>query len=293
MTKFAFCDQSESIRQFDAANPSQLPFVVHQSAQNVWALALTADNEFMLLKGYPEIRKTLGLKIETPVYEHPTWIDKVRVRTVNGADRIYFSSVRDDNQTDKPRPVDIFYLKATAGGAHFPVLYTTIDPAQLTFPHPCNPAWTFYSYSGDFAFGDNDALYLSSGRFIGGKVGIYKISGAGPDAVTGAVARIHLGQGPITNLCFQSPQTLYFSRGNDIWKLDLSTMSESFEGAVPLNNANAWVTDIARVTDAAPPPWWWPYISILHKWLAAAAKFVWRVGDAMSVGGRRADLRRD
>jgi hypothetical protein len=295
MTKFVFCDYSGWVRQFDTATPSPLPFAVHKNKSNVRGLALRADKEFELIAGPNpyHIHRTQGAISDVPIYEHPLPIWCVRVRNVGGEDRIYFSALKSANQPG-PRYVNIYYLKLTPLG-YIPVLYTTIDPTQLVIPNPCNPSVEdWYWYSGDFVFGDNDTLYLSSGKLGDCSVGIYRVDGAGPDSVTGAVTRIHLGEGPIQSLCYRSPQTLYFERNNCVWKLDLANLGESFEGAVPLSDPNGIVMDIAEVGSGLPQPPWWVFINGLYNVLTSAALWVWSTADAMHLGrgGAEAPRRR-
>lgn len=302
MTKFAYCDVTNRIRRFDTAKPILLPVAVYDAAApNVTSVAFTAANEFVLCGGFTttghdEIRKVTGTpKTEELLYKHPTPIRFVRVRSVGGADRIYFSVAADFSSKGVPQRYDIYYLKAESG-AWSPILYVSIDPATLAIPDPCSEG-EWHLYEGDFAFGDNDTLYLSSGGVSGCDLGVFQMSGAGPDSVTGAPHRIHLGPGPIRGLYFQSPQSLYFLRRSsgsgavpgysDIWKLDLGTMTEALVGQIPgistPYGGAGFALDIVEVGDALPqaPPWWF-LPSALYKWLIAASRAVLNVAEALN-----------
>ena len=292
MTKFAFCDQSEWVRQFDTATPSELPFAVHRATTNVHNIAFTADNEFALVwgPGAIEIRKTTGPKTENHVYKHALTISTVRLRTVGGTQRIYFSALKAASQPG-PQYYNIYYLTLGPLG-YVPTLYTTIDPTQLKIPNPCNPSVeNWYWYSGDFVFGDNDTLYLASGNLGSTPVGIYRVDGAGPDTVTGTPVRIHLSEGPIWNLCYKAPSSLFFTRGNFIWKFDLSSMGESFEGAVPVK-PGSYVIDIAEVGNGLPKQPWWTFYSVIAASLAWVAAAVAKAGDALHIAGGRKSVAR-
>jgi len=286
MTKFAFTDLSFWVRQFDTAKPTELPYAVHRCATNVFGLSLGADKAFRLVYGpsCDQLALTTGPKSETAFFEHLTQIAKVRLRNVGGKERIYFSAV---NVSGPPGPefYEIYALDQTPLG-WIAKPYTAIDISLLPFPNGCNPAVPdWHRYSGDFAFGDNDTLYLSSGRFGDCVVGIYRIDGAGPDTVTGTPKRIHLGDGPMHCLSFKSPNTLYFLRGKTIWKLDLVTMAESYEGMVAISGGDDnWVTDIVEVGDGLPPPPWWTFINAVYAGLIFTAKSLRGFGDWLNTG---------
>ncbi|MGB7963783.1 MAG: hypothetical protein WCF12_12630, partial [Propionicimonas sp.] len=110
MTKFAFIEVNVGrIRQYDTATPSTLPFLVHAAKTNTNGLAFTADKEFVIYGvGGNEIRKTQGPLSEVPVYVHPSTIGAVKVRSVNGKDRVYFSALKNPNQSG-PQYYDIYY----------------------------------------------------------------------------------------------------------------------------------------------------------------------------------------
>lgn len=286
MTKFAYSDWNGWVRQFDTATPSVLPFAVNRSAimpLNRFSLAFTADKQFNLGSTYG-ITKTTGPKTETALYTHPLPIVRVRLRMVGGTERIYFSALKAKNQPG-PQYYNIYYLTLGPLG-YVPTLYTTIDPTLLKIPYPCDPSQDWFYYSGEFAFGDNDTLYLSSGS-VGHPCGLYRVDGAGPDHVTGTPVRIHLTQGPTMCLCYKSPSSLFFMRDNNIWKFDVVSSTESFEGALPMTET---VTDLAEVGSGLPKPAWWTFISAISKSLIWAAAWVWKTGDTLHVGSGKAEV---
>jgi hypothetical protein len=280
MPKFACCEWTGRVWQVDSTNPSLLPYPVHKAHSDVGSLAFRADKQFDLAWGTTpsEIRRTSGPFDETPVYDHHKVIWRVRVRNVAGTNRVYFSAPKLATNLDG---VNIHMLKDGAVS-----LYTTIDPTKLTFPHPCGPTLPdAYWYGGDFTFGDGNMLYLSTGNWSGFKIGIYRIAGAGPDAVSGVVERIFLTDGPIGALCFESPHTLHFLRGDQVWKLDLSTMTEMFEFSIKLPNGLKPL-DITLVGTGLLSIWWWAFISVLKGTIDNLAAALWRTAEAL-VGTRR------
>jgi hypothetical protein len=262
----------------DSAKPSTLPFPIHKAQSPISTLACRTDKEFDFAEPAGLIRQTTGPTTQIKLYTHSVPIWTVRVRNVAGTDRVYFSSPRVNTELSL---VDIFMLKDGAVS-----LYTTIDSTKLTIPNPCNPGEEMWlGYGGDFAFSDGDVLYLSSGNWVGGKVGIYRIGGAGPDKVTGTVERIFLSDGPVQALCFESAQTLYFIRrlaDAKVWKLDLSTMSETFVMSIKTFPERESVRDITLVGTGFEPlsGYWeiWGFFSLL---LDKGASFLWRFGESL------------
>lgn len=281
MTKFAYCDGGDTIRQFDSAAPATLPYPIHYGETNIRSLALATAKKFDMVwgPGGLQIAQTKTVNTDAPLYTHPLWLRYVRVRNVAGADRIYFSALQDKTSGI----YGIYYLSGTKA-----VLYTTVNPAALPFPNPCVPGEVMTAYNGDFAFGDGDALYLSSGNVmgpkIGLKVGIYRITGAGPDSVTGSVQRIYLGDGPIEALCFVSPNVLYFLRMSEVYKLDLGTMTETLEGTIDTGGQNIRPRDIADAKDGFKAAWWWVDIALLIKWLTKTTQAFRRSAERWVIG---------
>jgi hypothetical protein len=261
MARFAFCNGTGTIWQFDSANPSVAPSEIHAGESNIHSIALTTGQEFQLGwgPGQREIRKTQGAQTDMPEYTHSTYVLTIRVRSVAGTNRVYFS-----DKDPSSLMYRIYQLKNNK-----PVLYYTINPKLLTFPNPCDstaPEW--YGYSGDFAFGDGDNLYFSSGNLSGPKVGleigIYRVTGAGPDKVTGSLERIYLGDGPIEALCHQSPNTLYFLRRSDVRRFDLTTKTESPEGTIPpVEPAAAQPRDLSRTAPGTLHIGWTTFAEVM------------------------------
>lgn len=188
----------------------------------------------------------------------------VRVRDVSGEKRIYFMVVSDGPS------YSIYYIKDQSA-----VLYYTVNIQDLGIPHPCSADLTLHFYAGDFTFGSNDTLYLSSGNLLANEVGIFQVSGAGPDSVTGSVSRIYLGQGPIEYLCYLDPNTLYFARLGEIVSMDLSTKVVKYE----YDSSQIYLKDISEEIPTALPYyrkvlitpilWWW------EKGLAILRNLAW------------------
>lgn len=297
MAKFAVCDWSDVVWQIDADNPTLPPYPVHTGSGNVQSLAFTVDKEFELICGPSdaEIHKTQGPKADVPVYVEPlayqVYLSKVRVRMIGfGQERVYFSSY-DTSQGAQQIGEQIYQISFLENGSAVP--YVTVYPSQLTIPNPCKPSQEIPAYmSGDFTFGDGNTLYLSTGN-LGGtngmivKAGIYRVDGALPNTVTGNVQRIYLGVGPISGLCYRSPQTLYFLRGYDICSLDLNTLTESTLCTIPPDAGWPGPRDLAYVGDGLKQATYWPIFSGTYLALKLLAKSVWKFGIAITIGGRR------
>jgi hypothetical protein len=280
MGKFTLCNYSSVIWQVDADDPSQTPTPVHKGGGNILSIAFAADKQFIMLTGPGvgrAIRRTLNPVLDTVIYEPPPSIHPsiVRLRNLPSGERVYFSARA--SLPYEPVVYDIYYLENG-----LPVHYTKIEADKLLIPDPCKPSEEWGAYVGDFAFGDGDKLYLSSGFYSGMKVGIFKIDGAGPDTVTGTVERIHLGDGTIEGLCFKSPDTLYFLRRapnqTAVWKLNLTTLTESM--VIDLSSAPALDNpyDLAEVGDGFAPIQYWFIFGLLHKWLHNLATWVLQLG---------------
>ncbi len=133
------------------------------------------------------------------------------VRRLDSGDlRIYYSA---DARGAAGEP-KIYYLD-DAGN---PVLYYSVDLATLP---ACNGSGY---WSGHFTFDDSNNLYLSSGNHL--PASIFRISGAGPDAVTGEVEQIYLRGCEILGLDFAGPRYIYFVSNGIICQLDLETNEE-------------------------------------------------------------------
>lgn len=290
MPKFAVCDRSDIVWQIDTDDPALLPFPVHSGSGNVTSLAFTADQQLEMLSGVGnrEIYKTTGPKKYELVYTEPltphAHLTKVRVRMISfGKERVYFSSFNTAQGAEQ-----IFKIRYLENGIAVP--YATIYPSQLTIPNPCHPSEELAVYmSGDFTFGNDDTLYLSTGNLSGSdniklECGIYKVDGAGPDEVTGNVERIYLGEGPITGLCYQDPQILYFLRNTNICSLDLETMTETELGPFPHQADWSDPFDIAYVGNGLNQSYYWTAFSFVYALLKSLASLVWTWAVAVVIG---------
>lgn len=133
------------------------------------------------------------------------------VRRLDSGDlRIYYSA---DARGAAGEP-KIYYLD-NAGN---PVLYYSVDLATLP---ACNGSGY---WSGHFTFDDSNNLYLSSGNHL--PASIFRISGAGPDTVTGDVEQIYLRGCDILGLDFIGPKWIYFVSNGIVCQLDLETNDE-------------------------------------------------------------------
>jgi hypothetical protein len=295
MSKFVYCDWSDIVWQIDESAPAT-PVTVHSGSGNVESLALAADKQLQMIAGPSgvEIRKTQGAHGYVSIYVDPqayqVFLAKVRTRLVGfGQERIYFSSY-DTAQGAQYIGEQIFQIRYLQNGVAVP--YVTIYPSQLTIPDPCHPSEEMAAYlNGDFAFGDNDKLYLATGNFSGEngilvRCGVYEVDGAGADAVTGTVKRIYLAEGPISGLSYRSPNTLYFVRNYDICRLDLSATppTETLVCTIPPSPIMPGVLDLAYVGDGLSWSQSWSVSGVLHNWLKAVAVWVWKVGLLVTTG---------
>ncbi|MFN9644778.1 MAG: hypothetical protein ACK6BG_06595 [Cyanobacteriota bacterium] len=293
MQKFAFCDGTSDVWQFDTDQPGLLPYPAHSGGGNIRSLAYTANQQLVFVSGpsFNSIRKTTGPMSQTVLYTEtmPTvYLSRARVRMIGpNEERIYFSSYNTSQGAEYvgEQIYQIRYLKKQIA-----TNYMTIYPSQLTIPDPCDNGKQMAAYmSGDFAFGDDDTLYLSTGNIAGGgnvklKCGIYRIKGAGPDGVTGTIERIYLGEGPITGLSFRSPKTLYFLRNNDIFKLDLAIKKVSLLATIPTQPGHWSAEDLTWVNNGFSQVFWWNLISFTYKVPIWISTTVWKMAIAFVLG---------
>lgn len=127
------------------------------------------------------------------IYHHNTWIRRLQLRMVQNVERLYFSAQAPSTPDDQNR-VRIYWLDDN-GGAH---LYWEVGKTNLLVPNPCVSGEDFaIFYVGDFTFGENNTLYLSNGN--SSPCGIFRVSGATPDSVSGTPERIF-----VTDACCMS-----------------------------------------------------------------------------------------
>jgi hypothetical protein len=307
MPKFAVCDRSFTIWQYDTSKPSQLPFSVHESIGvpklRFQSLAFASDKQFSLVGSPPgppaNLYKTQTADFEVLIYDfngkaiNPQCI---RVRSIGfGQERTYFSAQSKTSTGGVGGCDSIFYLE---NGVAIP--YTQIDYKQLIFPNPTDPGGpNWYWWEGDFDFGgvNGDTLYLSTGGLTGYchdvsnpksmTVGLYKIDGAGADTVTGVLQCIYQPQSPIFGLCYRSPNKLYFLRqDNAIWSLDLNIMQESLVGSFNLPESGI-AMDLVEIGDGLQPMAYWPLISSLILSLHWFGNFMWKLGKSRQATSAR------
>lgn len=253
MTALSICNSSLKVWEIITGSAS-LPALQVSTEGACNSLAPLADG-FVYVRGTGlnrQIVQRVGGQ-ETLVHEISEGIIRyVRVRDINGEKRIYFMVMLDG-------PIyAIYFIKD--GSA---TLYYTVNIQDLKVPHPCSPDLDLFFYDGDFTFGSDDTLYLSSGNLLAAQVGIFQVPGAGPDSVTGSVSRIYLGQGPIQCLCHVGPDTLYYSQSGEIVSLDLAALTTNSE----YDASQMYLRDISekipvtlpfyRKVLIAPILWWW------------------------------------
>jgi hypothetical protein len=297
MTYFAYTLGQEKIYQFDTANQSVAPLLLHDLLAlapnqpspdfeaNIRSISVDSSNNFFFkvraqgvsVNPY-QIRHTDSFQ-QSSLVSTSSLINRVRVRNVGGADRVYFSVMTTAQDVSMG---EIYYLEGAT-----PKLYTTIDKKKLTWPNPCDPlnGVELYDWVGDFCFDDADNLYLSTGNWEEPKVGIYRIAGAGANSVTGDIERICLHEGPIVFLSYQAPQTLYFYGGSQdgIYKLDLSTMTVTFV-AGPLG-IPMW-GDVIYMAQPASYPYWYVFYNFFYRFSVYYAKAVRQFGERMTARSR-------
>jgi hypothetical protein len=116
----------------------------------------------------------------TDIYHHPNTVQDLKLRWWNGKEIVFFSS------HPQGQPTVIYYLDEQSQA----IPYYSIQ--WLSIPDPCNPgSETGAYYNGLFSFDDQNNLFVTLGNYK--PTGIYRISGAGANGVTGEPERIYLG----------------------------------------------------------------------------------------------------
>lgn len=192
---------------------------------------------YLMRNGFKQIRKVvIGTSIgnDTLLYEHPTYIRDVAVRNVNGIPRVYFSVGGGSNGLGV-----IYYLSEQ----NVPVEYYVIDPNDIMVYNSCTGQEDHPYYRGDFAFGDDDTLYISKGNVS--PCGVYRVSGAGPDSVSGSVERIYLSNDAVQGLTCDQEYLYFCKTDKQIARLGLASLFE--ETVYTLNLGGVFIVDIAIV----------------------------------------------
>ena len=177
---------------------------------------------------------------DSSIYTHENWIRDIKIRYKPIRYRFFFSAYHTETS------VRIFYLDEMDE----PVPYCTIDGNQLLFPDSCDPGnethWS--TWGGDFTFDDVGNMYIATGHYT--PSGIYKISGAGPEEVTGEIERIFLNNDNSTHSIefIGNNKLLYVQGEQKIYSLNLQTMESTLIYDVAQFTPEA-ITSIARITD--------------------------------------------
>jgi hypothetical protein len=148
------------------------------------------------------------------VYTHSTYIRDLEYFPGSGPSdlQIYFSESSGAGGDGK------IYRLASGGTAS---LYYTVRLSDV------DGYW-----AGDFIHDSDGNLYLSSGNRK--PASIYKVEG-------GAVRRIYTSNSPITGMAYLSGSIFYANWGNEIHRLDLSTMTDSVFRTQP---GHTWISDV-------------------------------------------------
>lgn len=247
MSTFAFHRyNSKSIYQVPA-NTQAAPTEICKSEVPIESLSYAEDGGFYIIDRVAS--KTIWRHNpqggEFALYQHYNWIRTVRKRRVNHQERIYFLAFRDTTTAE------IFYLSS----GNIAVSYYLVHSNLFTFPDPCSPGnETNWEQPPDqFAFDSNNNLYLILQNTT--PSGIWKVSGAGADYVTGSISRIYSATEPLDGLCCDGTK-LYFHRdGTMIYSFDPNSLVETpfFDTAAIPAPDSLW--DIACQPDllGAPP----------------------------------------
>ncbi len=246
MSTFIFSKFDRKIYKFDPVQGTQISKVYEG---DVGKIAFAPDG-WIYFVGYSQQRDIFKTKVNEAVqlvYTHPTWIRNVEIRKTDntGKYRIYFSA-HVPGEEDTGGINAIYYLN----DQNQAVPYYTIQTRDMGLPDIQCPGSRAYYYDGDFVFDDLGNLYLSTGSSI--PSGLFKVTGAGPDKVTGNLLNIHVDQiKPIKGLAYEAPNTLYFSSGEKIINLNLLTMAEKV-----VYDATDEIIDIALMPSFSQSSWY-------------------------------------
>ena len=179
-------------------------------SMNAYEIAIGPNGEFFFVGDSFELRKIKGndynniFLFRSPCPDRP-WISNVKLRPIDskGNYRIYLSYASGAGGDGS-----IYYLNAS----NEPVLYYKVDLSKIPAYNNCCQEWNWEYWGGNFAFDDQNNLYLSNGNCVSFKVSIYKVSGATLDGVSGEPVRIYTESSnhSIEGMQFVSPDTLYF-----------------------------------------------------------------------------------
>jgi len=166
-------------------------------------------------KIYLAIRTSAGTWTTTDqvVYTHSTYIrDLEYYPSASGGLQIYFSE-----SSGAGGDGQIYLLSGGAATPYYTVRLSDVDGF----------------WAGDFIHDSDGNLYLSSGNQI--PASIYRVSG-------GIVSRIYTSDtAPITGMAYRDGSIYYANWGNEIHRLDLSTLIDTVIRSQP---GHTWISDV-------------------------------------------------
>jgi hypothetical protein len=259
MARIAYSYGFAHIQAIDLRTNTQasLQYLTHNAAQ--FDISDDGVIYYVMRNGHKQIHTAkIGWvnKTDTLCYEHPTYIRDVAVRSVNGRQRVYFSMGSGSSGVGV-----IYYLSEQ----NTPIEYYVINPKDIMVYNSCTCQEDHAYYRGDFTFGDNNTLYISNGNVS--PCGIYRISGAGPDSVTGGVERIYLSNDAIQGLTCDQEYLYFYNTAKQIVRLDLKTLQS--ETVYTLNVGGIKIIDLSLVPDQVSwsPSKWNIIKSKLFSWI--------------------------
>ena len=224
MAKLAYSYGYRSIQAIDLVTKRE--WSLETVAFNAEQFDITDDGTiyYVMKNGFKKIRQTAvgsGSGADTLFYEHPTYVRDIAVRLVSGNIRVFF------RQLARMALMQFFYLSEQK----VPIQYYVVNPEDIALYNSCTGKEDWPFYSGDFAFGPNNTLYISNGNCS--PCAIYRISGAGPDDVVGGIERIYQSADAIESLACddnyiyfrQSTKTISQLGMVSLWKSDVYTIN--------------------------------------------------------------------
>lgn len=213
-TNLAFIDSKENPGAVRVVNPDDgtVDKIFTRDLGKICALAMDGLGRIYFVDDSRmsifEARPKLG-SVEA-IFTHKDYIRDLQLRSVDSAKRLYFSDA-----TGPGGDGIIYYLNETGKAApYYSVGYTMRQTDVAGY------------WDGSFTFDDDGNLYLASGDRK--PASIYRITGAGPDCVTGSDSEIYTDQsGPVMGIQYVSPNWIYYTdHGSKIYKLNLNTFKK-------------------------------------------------------------------
>jgi len=155
-------------------------------------------------------------------YTHSTYIRDLEYHpTASGGLEIYFSE-----SSGADADGQIYLLSGGAATPYYTVRLSDVDGF----------------WAGDFIHDSDGNLYLSSGNQI--PASIYRVSG-------GTVSRIYTSNNaPITGMAYRDGSIYYANWGNEIHRLELSTLVDTVVRSQP---GHTWISDVGLMSFSATP----------------------------------------